>query len=189
MMLPRLDRRAGEALVRALAGTVALAPDILDEILDRTDGVPLFLEEVTKSVLEAGGTMARGAPSAAGGGSARPNVPSSLQASLMARLDRLGPAAREVAQTASAIGRDFPYSLVVAAALRGEVETRAQLDQLVSAGLVFQIGIPPAAFYQFKHALVQDTAYSSLLRGPRQALHGRLAEALERRCGGRRRRA
>jgi AAA ATPase domain/Adenylate and Guanylate cyclase catalytic domain len=181
MVLPRLHRRDGEALVRALAGTVALAPDILDEILDRTDGVPLFLEEVTKSVLEAGGTMARGAPSAAGGGSARPNVPSSLQASLMARLDRLGPAAREVAQTASAIGRDFPYSLLVAAALRGEVETRAQLDQLVAAGLVFQIGIPPAAFYQFKHALVQDTAYSSLLRGPRQALHGRLAEALERR--------
>jgi class 3 adenylate cyclase/predicted ATPase len=180
MVLPRLARRDAEALVRALAGTVALAPDILDEILDRTDGVPLFLEEVTKAVLEAGGTMARGTPSAAGVG-ARPNVPPSLQASLMARLDRLGPAAREVAQTASAIGRDFPYNLVIAAAPRGEVDTRAQLDRLVAAGLVFQIGIPPAAFYQFKHALVQDTAYSSLLRGPRQALHGRLAEALERR--------
>jgi class 3 adenylate cyclase len=184
--LPRLDRRAGEALVRALAGSVPLPDDILDEILKRSDGVPLFLEEVTKVVLEAGGTAALGAPSTPIGvtaGGARLAVPVSLQASLMARLDRLGPAAREVAQTASAIGRDFPYDLVVAAAPRGEAETLANLDQLVAAGLVFQHGIPPAAAYQFKHALVQDTAYSTLLRGPRQALHERIAAALERRIG------
>src|SRR5882757_2371937 len=184
--LPRLDRRAGEALVRALAGSVPLPDDILDEILKRSDGVPLFLEEVTKVVLEAGGTAARGTPAASSGataGGARLAVPVSLQASLMARLDRLGPAAREVAQTASAIGRDFPYDLVVAAAPRGEAETLANLDQLVAAGLVFQHGIPPAAAYQFKHALVQDTAYSTLLRGPRQALHERIAVALEKRIG------
>ena len=184
MALPRLDRRAGETLVRALAGGVPLPADILDEILKRSDGVPLFLEEVTKVVLEAGGTAARGAPSAPSGataGGARLSVPVSLQASLMARLDRLGPAAREVAQTASAIGRDFPYDLVVAAAPRSEAETLANLDQLVAAGLVFQLGIPPAAAYQFKHALVQDTAYSTLLRGPRQALHERIAVALEKR--------
>jgi class 3 adenylate cyclase/predicted ATPase len=178
MALSRLDRREGEALVRELAGAIPLPPDILDEILKRSDGVPLFLEEVTKVVLEAG-TVARGAASAMGGG--RLAVPVSLQASLMARLDRLGPAAREVAQTASAIGRDFPYDLVVAVAPRGEAETRAALDQLVAAGLVFQNGTPPAAGYQFKHALVQDTAYSTLLRGPRQALHRRLAAALEKR--------
>jgi class 3 adenylate cyclase/predicted ATPase len=179
MALPRLDRRAGEALVRALAGGVPLPADILDEILKRSDGVPLFLEEVTKVVLEAGGTAVRGAPSATGG--ARLAVPVSLQASLMARLDRLGAAAREVAQTASAIGRDFPYDLVVAAAPRDEAETRAALDQLVAAGLVFRSGTPPAAGYQFKHALVQDTAYSTLLRGPRRALHERIAEAIEKR--------
>ncbi len=190
LILPRLGRRDSEALVRALADDVALAPDTLDEILERTDGVPLFLEEVTKAVLEAGatpgtgGATARGtAPVASGGnaGGARLAVPVSLQASLMARLDRLGPAAREVAQAASAIGRDFPYDLVVAATPRDEAETRAELDQLVAAGLMFQIGAPPAAFYQFKHALVQDTAYSTLLRGPRQALHERLAATLEQR--------
>jgi class 3 adenylate cyclase/predicted ATPase len=183
MALPRLDRRAGGALVRALAGGVPLPADILDEILKRSDGVPLFLEEVTKVVLEAGGTAARGGPSALSGATAsgaRLAVPVSLQASLMARLDRLGPAAREVAQTASAIGRGFPYDLVVATAPRGEAETRAALDRLVAAGLVFQNGTPPAAGYQFKHALVQDTAYSTLLRGPRQALHGRLAAVLEK---------
>src|SRR5882757_11032750 len=109
MALPRLDRRAGEALVRALAGVAPLVPDTLDEILERTDGVPLFLEEVTKAVLEAGGPTPRGSAAVAGGASAgaRLAVPVSLQASLMARLDRLGPAAREVAQAASAIGRDF----------------------------------------------------------------------------------
>ncbi len=183
LILPRLGRRDAEALVRGLAGPAPLVPDTLDEILERTDGVPLFLEEVTKAVLEAGGT-ARGTaavPSGASGG-ARLAVPVSLQASLMARLDRLGPAAREVAQTASAIGRDFSYALVAAAAAPGsDAETEAHLDQLVAAGLVFQVGTPPAASYQFKHALVQDTAYSTLLRGPRQALHERLAAALEKR--------
>jgi class 3 adenylate cyclase/predicted ATPase len=177
--LSRLDRCAGEALVRGLAGAVDLPSGILDEILDRSDGVPLYLEEVTKVVLESGGTATRAIASPAAG--SRITVPISLQASLLARLDRLDPAAREIAQTASAIGRNFPCDLVVAASLRGETETRAALDQLVAAGLVFQNGKPPTAVYKFKHALVQDTAYSTLLRGPRRALHGRLAAALEKR--------
>jgi class 3 adenylate cyclase len=178
MTLSRLGRRDGEALVRQLAGATTLPKDILDEILERSDGVPLFLEEVTKVVLEAGSTAAPEGLS--GMGSARFAVPATLQASLMARLDRLGPLVREVAQTGSAIGRDFPYDLLVAAAPRGEAGSRAALDQLVAAGLVFQRGMPPASVYQFKHALVQDTAYSTLLRGPRQALHGRIAAALEK---------
>jgi predicted ATPase len=102
-----------------------------------------------------------------------------LQASLMARLDRLGSAAREVAQIGAAIGRDFPYQLLLAASQRGEAETRAALDRLVAAGLVFQRGVPPAAEYQFKHALIQETAYGTLLRGPRRALHARIAKAVQ----------
>jgi hypothetical protein len=184
MALSGLGRRDGVALVQRLAGNLAgLADDIVNEIIERTDGVPLFLEEVTKAILEtaevATGAAARGAVAAIPG--ARSAVPATLQASLMARLDRLGPAAREIAQTGAAIGREFSHELVAAIAPRGETETRAALDQLVAAGLVFQRGTPPAAEYQFKHALVQDTAYGTLLRGPRQALHARIAAEIERR--------
>ena len=161
LALSRLGRRDGAALVQRLAGNLTgLADDIVDEIIERTDGVPLFIEEVTKATLETAEAAtiaaARGAVAAIPG--ARSAVPATLQASLLARLDRLGPAAREIAQTGAAIGRDFAYELVTAAAPRGEGETRAALDQLVAAGLVFQRGTPPAAEYQFKHALVQDTA-------------------------------
>ena len=175
----RLGRRDGAALVRHLvAKATALPPEIIEEIIERTDGVPLFLEEVTKLVLEA-------AISNTAGGSAAPlpgtrlAVPPTLQASLMARLDRLGSAAREVAQIGAAIGRDFPYQLLLAASQRGEAKTRAALDRLVAAGLVFQRGGPPAAEYQFKHALIQETAYGTLLRGPRRALHVRIAKAVQ----------
>jgi predicted ATPase/class 3 adenylate cyclase len=183
--LARLGRREGAALVQHLAGNhTGLTSDIVDEIIDRTDGVPLFLEEVTKAILEtaelATSVAARGAIAAIPG--ARTAVPATLQASLMARLDRLGPAAREIAQTGAAIGREFPYELVTAAAPRGEAETRRALDQLVASGLVFQRGTPPDAEYQFKHALVQDTAYDTLLRGPRQALHERIAAGIETRA-------
>lgn len=178
--LSRLGRLDGAALVRRLAAnTSALPADVIDEIIDRTDGVPLFLEEVTKVILEAEETAARDRIATIPG--ARAAVPATLQASLMARLDRLGPLAREVAQTGAAIGRDFAYDLAVAAAPRGEADTRRALDQLVGAGLMFQRGTPPAAEYQFKHALVQDTAYNSLLRGPRQTLHERIATAIEAR--------
>jgi len=179
LALSRLGRRDGAALVRQLvAKATALPLEIIEEIIERTDGVPLFLEEVTKLVLEA-------AISNTASGNAVPlpgtrlAVPPTLQASLMARLDRLGPAAREVAQIGAAIDRDFPYELLLAASQRGEAETRAALDGLVAAGLVFQRGTPPAAEYQFKHALIQDTAYGTLLRGPRRALHARIAAAIQ----------
>ena len=99
----------------------------------------------------------------------------------MARLDRLGLGAKEIAQVGAAIGREFPYELLAAIAPRGETETQTGLARLVDAGLVFQRGTPPSAEYQFKHALVQDTAYGTLLRRTRQHLHARIAATLEER--------
>ena len=181
LALSRLGKREGVVLVRQLAGNAALPLDLVEEIIERTDGVPLFLEEMTKAVLEAsdgaGGTYSHATTIPSG----RTAVPATLQASLMARLDRLGPSVREIAQTGSAIGREFPYELVSTVAPRPESETREALDLLVASGLVFQRGTPPAADYQFKHALIQDTAYGTLLRGPRQALHSRIAAAIEKR--------
>ena len=180
LALNRLGRRDGALLVAQLVGNAGLPADLIDEIVERTDGVPLFLEEVTKVVIEtAAGSdaAARGTLAAIPG--ARLAVPATLQASLMARLDRLGPVPKEIAQIGAAIGREFPYELLSAVAPHGESETQAALARLVAAGLVFQRGTPPTAEYQFKHALVQDTAYGMLLRGPRQALHARVADAIE----------
>jgi class 3 adenylate cyclase/predicted ATPase len=178
--LNRLGRSEGTTLVRQLAGNFASLPsDIVDEIVERTDGVPLFVEELTKAVVEAGADRAHTAVS--GVPSASLAVPATLHASLLGRLDRLGPAAKQAAQAGAAIGRDFSYELVAAAAQLAEPELRDALRRLVEAGLVFQRGAPPTAGYLFKHALVQDTAYSTLLRGPRQLLHRRIAEVLEQR--------
>src|ERR1700738_4521 len=105
-------------------------------------------------------------------------VPASLHASLMARLDRLG-AAKEVAQIGAVIGREFPHALIAAVARKGEPELRSALDRLIDAGLLFRQGVAPHATYLFKHALVQDAAYGTLLREPRRALHARIAETLE----------
>jgi len=178
LSLSRLGRRDGAALVRQLVAKVtAFPPEIIEEIIGRTDGVPLYLEEVTKLALDAAISNTAGGSIALLPGT-RLTVPPTLRASLMARLDRLGPAAREVAQIGAAIGRDFPHKLLLAASQRGEAETGAALDRLVAAGLLFQRGVPPAAEYQFKHALVQDTAYDTLLRGARQVLHARIATAV-----------
>jgi len=178
--LNRLDRREGARLVHQLAGNLgALPPDIVDEIVERTDGVPLFVEEMTKAVVEAGAD--RGYASISEVPPSSLAVPATLHASLLGRLDRLGPVAKNVAQVGAAIGRDFSYELLAAAAPLAEPELQEALRRLVEAGLVFQRGVPPTAEYLFKHALVQDTAYSTLLRGPRQALHRRIVEALEQR--------
>ena len=176
--LNRLGRSEGATLVHRLAGNLgALPPDIVDEIVERTDGVPLFVEEMTKAVVEAGAD--RGYASMAAVPASSLAVPATLHASLLGRLDRLGPAAKNVAQVGAAIGRDFSHELLAATAPLAEPELQDALRRLVEAGLVFQRGAPPTAEYLFKHALVQDTAYSTLLRGPRQALHRRIAEALE----------
>jgi predicted ATPase len=180
LALNRLGRRDGALLVAQLVGNAGLPADLIDEIVERTDGVPLFLEEVTKVVME----TAAGSDSAARGTlamipGARLAVPATLQASLMARLDRLGPVPKEVAQIGAAIGREFSYELLSAVAPRGEAETQAALGRLVTAGLVFQRGTPPNSEYQFKHALVQDTAYGTLLRSRRRQLHGLAGKVLE----------
>jgi class 3 adenylate cyclase/predicted ATPase len=170
--LRRLGRDESDRLVRGLVGDAAdLSGGVMDEIVERTDGVPLFLEELTKAVLENAAIGSIPATSA--------RVPATLHASLMARLDRLGPMAKEIAQVGAAIGREFPYTLLAAVAQRTEAELHNGLDRLADAGLVFRRGVPPEASFLFKHALVQDTAYSMLLRGARQALHARIAQALE----------
>jgi class 3 adenylate cyclase/predicted ATPase len=178
--LNRLGRNEGATLVHRLAGNLGvLPPDVVDEIVERTDGVPLFVEELTKAVVEAG--VDRGYASISAVPPSSLAVPATLHASLQGRLDRLGPAAKNVAQAGAAIGRDFSHELLAAAVQLAEPELQEALRRLVEAGLVFQRGVPPTAEYLFKHALVQDTAYSTLLRGPRQALHRRIAEALEQR--------
>jgi predicted ATPase len=145
--------------------------------VERTDGIPLFVEEMTKAVLEAESEgEARRAVAAVP--SPALAVPASLHASLMARLDRLG-SAKEVAQIGAAIGREFSHALLSAVVSKPEPELASALDRLIAAGLLFRQGVPPYASYLFKHALVQDAAYGTLLREPRRALHARIAETLE----------
>src|SRR3984957_12017581 len=177
LTLNRLGKREAAAIVTRLFANKELPADMLAEIVERTDGIPLFIEETTKAVLEAESEGAARRTVAAVSSSALA-VPASLYASLMARLDGLGPA-REAAQIGSAIGREFSHALLAAVALKPEAELEATLDRLIAAGLLFRQGVPPHASYLFKHALVQDAAYGTLLRDSRRTLHARIAEALE----------
>ena len=177
LTLNRLGEREAAAIIARLAGNKALPADVLAEIVERTDGIPLFVEEMTKAVLEAESEGAARRTVAAVPSSALA-VPASLHASLMARLDRLGPA-KEVAQIGSAIGREFSHALLASVARKSEAELGSALERLVQAGLLSRQGMPPQASYLFKHALVQDAAYGTLLREPRRALHARIAEAIE----------
>jgi class 3 adenylate cyclase/predicted ATPase len=164
LALNRLDQRDRTALVAQIAGGTALPDELVAQIADRTDGVPLFVEELTKSVLESGVTPL--------------GIPTSLHDSLMARLDRLGPM-RRVAQIGAAIGREFSYQLLRTVSDLRDDELQPSIARLVESELVFQRGAPPDAVYAFKHALVQDAAHTSLLRSSRQQLHAQIAEALE----------
>jgi class 3 adenylate cyclase/predicted ATPase len=164
LALNRLDQRNRSALVEQIVGGEALPAEVVVQIVDRTDGVPLFIEELTKSVLESGVPLV--------------GIPTTLHDSLMARLDRLA-SVRLVAQIGAAIGRQFPYVLLRSVSRLPEDELRASLARLVASELVYQRGVPPDAVYAFKHALVQDAAHGSLLRSVRQQLHARIAEALE----------
>jgi class 3 adenylate cyclase/predicted ATPase len=174
LTLNRLTHRDTAAIIDPLVGNNFLPENIRRDIMERADGIPLFIEEMTKAVLEAGSEAGAERALAAIPTPAMA-VPASLHASLMARLDRLG-TAKEVAQIGAVIGRDFSHDLL-AAVSQGELQS--SLDRLVAAGLLFRRGVPPNATYLFKHALVQDAAYSTLLREPRRKLHARIAEALE----------
>jgi class 3 adenylate cyclase/tetratricopeptide (TPR) repeat protein len=173
--LNRLGEGEIKALIDCVVGNKLLPSGIRQDIIERTDGIPLFVEEMTKAVME-GGEAERPAASIPSPAVA---VPPSLHASLMARLDRLGSTAKELAQVGAAIGREFSYELLLSVAQRNTAELNGALDQLVSAELIFRRGMPPDAEYTFKHALVQDAAYSTLLRAPRQKLHARIAKVLE----------
>ena len=164
LVLNRLDRQDRTALIQKIAGDKALSDDLVGQIAERTDGVPLFVEELTKSVLESGVTPL--------------GIPTTLHDSLMARLDHLA-SVRRVAQVGAAIGREFSYILLRAVSRLPEDDLRSALGRLVGSELVFQKGTPPDAIYSFKHALVQDAAHGSLLRSTRQQLHAQIAEALE----------
>jgi len=176
LTINRLAHRDVDAMIDHVVGNKLIPANIRQDIIERTDGIPLFVEEMTKAVLEAESegeaqrTAAVPSPALA--------VPASLHASLMARLDRLGPA-KEVAQIGAAIGREFSHALLAAVARKSEAELGSSLDRLIAAGLLFQQGVPPYATYLFKHALVQDAAYGALLRELRHALHARIAETLE----------
>ena len=181
LTLNRLDRRQGAALAQWIAGEKELPSNVLTDIVERTDGVPLFVEELTKAVLDASAGRASGSPATAAVFSSTPAIPATLHASLMARLDRLAPRAKEVAQIAAAIGREFTYEVLADISPLPENALHEALDQLAASGLIFQRGTPPEASYIFKHALVQDAAYSTLLRRRRQDWHARIAAALEAR--------
>jgi class 3 adenylate cyclase len=173
LTLRRLTPENSAGLVLKSAGGAMIDPATVDEIVDRADGVPLFVEELTKAILEVGSAGAAdllGAPT---------TVPPALFASLMARLDRLRPG-KDIAQIGSAIGREFTHELLAVVAAKPESELRSALEQLIGAGLIFARGTLPEATYLFKHALVQDVAYGTLLRRSRQELHARIADALER---------
>ncbi len=181
LTLNRLGEREAGAIIAGLVGKRELPADVIAGIVERTDGIPLFVEEMTKAVLEA---ESEGAARRAVAMVPSPSlaVPSSLQASLMARLDRLG-AAKEAAQIGAAIGREFSHALLASVALKSGAELGSALDRLIQAGLLFRQGAPPHASYLLKHSLVRDAAYGTLLREPRRALHARIAESLERQFG------
>jgi class 3 adenylate cyclase/predicted ATPase len=178
LALNRLGRRDRTVLVEQIAGGKALPRDVIEQIVDRTDGVPLFVEELTKSVLESGLLREERDCYVLDGALPPPAIPSSLHASLLSRLDRLA-SVRHVAQIGAAIGREFSYSLLRAVSRLPEDELKASLDRLVASELVFHRGTPPDSVYSFKHSLVQEAAHSTLLRNTRQLLHAQIAETLE----------
>jgi len=172
-----LGEREISAMIDRVVGNKLIPANIRQNIIERADGIPLFVEEMTKAVLEAESEVA--AERAIGVlTSPALAVPASLHAPLMARLDRLGPA-KEVAQVGAAIGREFSHALLAAVTHKAEAELQSALNRLVAAGLLYRQGAPPYATYLFKHALVRDAAYGTLLREPRHALHASIAETLK----------
>jgi tetratricopeptide (TPR) repeat protein len=179
LTLSRLGQRDTATLVKGLTEGKPLPAEITGRIVERTDGIPLFVEELTKTLLEGGLLQEEDDRYILAGSLPSFAIPASLHDSLLARLDRLAPV-KEVAQIGATIGREFSYDLLSAVARRPESQLRDALDQLLDAGLIFRRGALPEASFVFKHALVQDAAYGALLRGRRQELHAAIATALER---------
>ncbi len=177
LTLSPLSPRQCADLVAQMVPGKALPADVADEIVTKTEGVPLFVEELTKAVIDSDLLADHGDRYVLTGSLDRLAIPATLQDSLMARLDRLV-AVKDVAQTAAVIGREFPYELIEAVAETPQDQLDDALDQLVASGLVFRRGDPPHATYTFKHALVQETAYNALLRAQREGIHGRIARTL-----------
>ena len=176
--LKKLNRRESATLLERLTAGKPLPREVAEQIIKHTDGVPLFMEELTKTVLESALLEEQVDQYVLTGPLPPLAIPTSLQASLMARLDRLA-SLKDVAQIGAAIGREFSYELLTAVAGRSKADLQLALDQLVAAGLIFRRGTPPRVSLQFKHALVQDAAYATLLRSRRQELHARIARVLE----------
>ena len=168
LALDRLSKSDANAMIDRLAEGHTLPPKVRSDIIERADGIPLFVQEMTRAVLDADD------------GSSREAVPATLQASLLSRLDRLGEA-KEVAQLGAAIGREFSHDLLVCVAAKPAAELARSLDRLVTAGLLFRQQPPPHATYLFNHALVQDAAYGTLLREARRTIHARIVDAFESR--------
>ncbi len=177
LTLGKLDRDQSMALISRVTGGKPLPAGLTEQILEKTDGVPLFVEELTKTLLESGGLLEGDDEYEYADGPAGFTIPATLRDSLMARLDRV-PGVREIAQIGAAIGREFSYDLLSAVTPIPDEELEAGLAQLTDSGLAFRRGSMPNATYVFKHALVQDTAYESLLKSTRQNLHGEIARVL-----------
>ena len=180
LTMSRLGRRQGADLVARVTGAKPLPAEVVEQIVARTDGMPLFVEELTKAVLESGLLTDAGDHYELAGSLPPLAIPTTLHDSLMARLDRLVPV-KEIAQIGAVIGREFSHELLAAVAPISTNLLGEALEQLVNSELVFCRGAPPDATYSFKHALVQDAAYQSLLKSKRQQLHARIAEVLEAR--------
>ena len=178
--LSKLTRAQSAAMVSALAGGKVLPVALAEQILTRTDGVPLFVEELTKAMLESGELKDAGDHYEYVGSARGVTIPATLRDSLMARLDRYTPV-REIAQIGAAIGREFSYELIEAVAPMSQPQIDESVARLCKSGLAFRRGTPPEAIYTFKHALVQDAAYDSLLKGRRQELHAKIARVIEQR--------
>jgi class 3 adenylate cyclase/predicted ATPase len=180
LTLSRLPRRQSAELVAAMTGGKVLPTEVQQAILAKTDGVPLYLEALTENVLESG-LLTEGNDAFTLKGTLKElPIPDSLQALLMERVDRLGPA-KDIVQAGAAIGREFTYELLQATVEVTDSQLRNALDLFVASGLMFQEGEIPLATYHFKHALVQEAAYSTLLKKPRRVLHARIAKTLESR--------
>ena len=178
LVLSRLGQQQSSAIVEGVVGGKPLPREVVQQIANKTDGVPLFVEELTKMVVESGLVREVEGRYELNGPLPPLAIPSTLQDSLMARLDRLA-SVRDIAQMGTTIGREFTYELLRAVSPLNEESLQQGLKQLVDAELVYQSGLPPQARYLFKHALVQDTAYQSLLKSRRQQLHQQVARVLE----------